>query len=177
MPRPVVIRDYDPAWPAMFERERTRIEAALAGEGAVVEHVGSTAVPGLGAKPIIDILIGVPDLNTADRCVPILVTLGYTYFPEQEVQMPERRYLDRLDENGSYHLHMVQSGGEFWERHLLFRDYLRSHPEVAAQYDRLKRDLADRYHTDREGYTNAKTEFIRSIEHQARREREDKASA
>ncbi|NPV07756.1 MAG: GrpB family protein [Anaerolineae bacterium] len=171
MPRPVVIHDYDPSWPAMFERERARIQEALAGRGAVVEHVGSTAVPGLGAKPIIDILIGVANLQEADGCVPCLVALGYTYFPEHEAEIPDRRYLDRQGEDGSYHVHMVEIGGDFWERHLLFRDYLRAHPEVAAEYDRLKRDLAQRYGTDREGYTNAKTDFVRAIEERARRDR------
>ncbi len=164
MPRPVIIVDYDPNWPDAFSAEKARIEAALTGEDYRVEHVGSTAVPGLSAKPIIDILIGVPDLEAADRCVPALVALGYEYFPEHEATMPERRYLDRIGEPLSYHLHMVAVGGEFWQRHLAFRDYLRAHPEVAAQYDRLKRDLARSYRDDREGYTSAKTDFIRTVE-------------
>lgn len=170
MPRPVIIVDYDPKWPDAFAAEKARIEAALAGQEALIEHVGSTAVPGLSAKPIIDILIGVPDLDVADRCVAPLVALGYEYFPEHEATMPERRYLDRIGEPLSYHLHMVAAGGEFWQRHLAFRDYLRAHPEVADQYDRLKRDLAERYRDDREAYTNAKTDFIRSVEERARRE-------
>ncbi len=168
MPRPVIILDYDPTWPDTFAVEKARIEAALARQCALVEHMGSTAVPGLSAKPIIDILIGVPNLEAADRCVPALLALGYEYFPEHEAAMPERRYLDRIGEPLSYHLHVVATGGEFWMRHLAFRDYLRTHPDVAAQYDRLKRDLAERYRNDREAYTNAKTDFIRSVEALAR---------
>lgn len=170
MPRPVIIVDYDPAWPHAFAAEKARIAAALAGQQALVEHVGSTAVPGLSAKPIIDILVGLPNLDAADRCVPALVALGYEYFPQHETTMPERRYLDRIGEQLSYHLHMVATGGDFWQRHLAFRDYLRAHPDVSAQYDRLKRDLAERYRNDREGYTNAKTDFIRAIEARAQRD-------
>ncbi len=168
MPSPVIIFDYDTSWPAQFERERGRIAAAL-GEGtAGIEHVGSTAVPGLSAKPIIDILIGVRDLEVADECILPLVKLGYAYFPGPEDTMPERRYLDRRDEGDSFHLHMVAQGGEFWQRHLAFRDYLRAHPETATEYDRLKRDLAERFRDDREGYTNAKGDFIRAIEAKAK---------
>jgi len=170
VPRPVIIVDYDPTWPDVFDVERARIETALAGLQARVEHVGSTAVPGLCAKPIIDILTGVPDLGVADRCVPALVALGYEYFPQHETTMPERRYLDRIGEPLSYHLHVVANGGDFWQRHLAFRDYLRAHPAAAAEYDRLKRELAQRYRNDREAYTNAKTGFIRSIEARAQRE-------
>jgi len=168
LPRPVVIADYDPTWPVLFQLEKARILGALAGQSASVEHIGSTAVPGLAAKPIIDILVGVSDLHTADACVPFLVALGYTYSREQEEAMPERRYLDRADADGSYHLHLVAIGGDFWRRHLAFRDYLRSHPQVAADYERLKRSLAERYRHDREGYTDAKTEFIRTVEEKAR---------
>jgi GrpB-like predicted nucleotidyltransferase (UPF0157 family) len=170
---PVIIADYNPAWPRLFEAERDRIVAALGDKLVAVEHIGSTAAPGLGAKPIIDVMAGVWTLAEANACIRPLEALGYAYFPQHEATMPERRYFDRpglAHEGGaqSYHVHMVEVGGEFWERHLLFRDYLRRHPETAREYDALKRRLAAQYGQDREGYTDAKSDFIRRIEAKAR---------
>lgn len=137
-----------------------------------IEHIGSTAVPGLAAKPIIDIMVGLENFALADSLVPRVTTLGYEYVQKYEAVMPLRRYF-RRDTNGarSHHLHMVAVGGEFWERHLLFRDYLRQHPDVAADYAALKRQLAAREWHDVNDYADAKTEFIRSIEERARKDR------
>lgn len=167
--KPIVIAEYDPEWALRFQRERDLI-LRTCGIGAFVriEHVGSTAVPGLGAKPIIDIMGGIRSLVVAPRLVPPLASIGYEYVPEYEVDMPERRFF-RKDKNGAraFHLHMVETGSEFWERHLLFRDYLRSHPETAAEYEELKRRLAGEYRDDIAGYTDAKTAFIRPVEAKA----------
>jgi len=134
-----------------------------------IEHIGSTAVPGLGAKPIIDIMIAIRQLDDAKNCIEPLKSIGYTYFPEHEDDFPERRYFDTgTSRTQMYHLHMVERISAFWERHLLFRDFLRECPDVARQYHELKKELADRYGSDRVSYTDAKTHFITSVENQAR---------
>lgn len=162
MGAPIEITDYDPAWPRLFEEEKARILETIGPWVVAVEHVGSTAVPGLGAKAIIDIMAGIRDLSEAPNCIGRLEGLGYEYRPDLEVEMPERRYFRKFDSLGvrSHHLHMVEDTSDFWGRHLAFRDYLRSRPDQAERYYRLKKELASRFGSDRIGYTEAKTEFI-----------------
>lgn len=170
MPAPVIIVDYDPLWPRLFAEEKTRLTATIGPHILRVEHVGSTAVPGLAAKPIIDILIGLASLDNAPPCIAPLEKLDYIYVPEHEKDLPERRYFSKGRDNvegASHHLHMVTLDGSFWQRHILFRDYLRAHPGVAADYGDLKRQLAEQYRDDRSAYTNAKTDFITRVEQQA----------
>jgi GrpB-like predicted nucleotidyltransferase (UPF0157 family) len=163
--RRVEIVDYDPRWALLYGEERARILAVIGHLDVAIEHIGSTAVVGLGAKPIIDILVGVRRLSDAQLCMEPLISLGYVYQPEHEVTLPERRFFGKGEPPGEqhYHLHMVEKGGEFWRRHLAFRDYLRTHPETSRQYYELKKKLASEYGSDREGYTEAKTQFIESI--------------
>lgn len=158
---PVLIVDYDPEWPALFERELALLEDAFAGADAVVEHVGSTAVPGLAAKPIVDIMLGVLDLAEVESRIDALAERGYHYVPEYEAQLPERRYFRKPhDRPRRYHLHAVVREGDFWRRHLIFRDHLRRHAEVAVAYGVLKRRLAAKYGADRHAYAEAKSPFI-----------------
>jgi len=161
---PVEIVPYDPRWPARFTRARRAIMSAIGGYIRVIEHIGSTAVPGLAAKPVIDILIGVRSLEDAAAFLPPLAPLGYTYIPQHEAIFPERRYLHRIV-NGrhTHHLHIVEPGSDFYRIQLLFRDYLRSHPDAVGQYAELKYRLAEKYRNDREAYTDAKSGFIRDI--------------
>ena len=163
-PGDIAVADYDPAWTAMFERDRAAIAGALGAMARGIEHVGSTAVPGLAAKPIIDILVGVDD-DDLDRIIEPLRRIGYEYNPDWEISLPRRRYFRRLlpDGTNTHHLHAVPIGGEFWTRHLRFRDYLRAHPSKAEEYAALKREIAKR-HRGGIDYTFAKTEFIRSVE-------------
>lgn len=164
----VTIAEYDSQWPVMYEEEKERILSVIGHTVVAIEHVGSTSVPGLGAKPIIDIMVAVRRLADAAACVEPLQSLGYEYVPEHEVVMPERRFFRKgLRGAGTHHLHMVEQTSEFWERHLLFRDYLRAHPKVAQQYYALKKELAARYGSDRSSYTDAKTPFIESVVNQA----------
>ena len=166
---PVAIAEYDPRWPEVYQEEKARIQGVIGHRVAALEHIGSTAVPGLAAKPIIDIMAGVRQLADAEECIGPLQGIGYQYVHHSVVGFPERRYFHREAADGQgYHLHMVERGGEFWERHLLFRDYLRAHPRVAAEYEELKREMAGRFGGDRDGYTEAKTSFIRSVEEKAR---------
>ena len=153
---------YDPTWPARFEQERAALEDAI-GEWIVggIHHVGSTAVPGLDAKPIIDILAGVRDLEESRACFEPLAQLGYMYAPYLPDEMhwfckphPSRR---------THHLHLVPTGSNRYRDELAFRDRLRSDPEVAAEYAALKHTLAERHRDDREAYTEAKGAFVRAV--------------
>lgn len=168
IPTPIIIKPYDPEWPESFIRESSLIKLSIGSYVSVIEHIGSTSVPGLAAKPVIDMLIGVKSLADSPRFVPLLEQLGYLYVPEYEVDLPERRYLyKQQDGEDSFHLHMVEPQSSFFRRHIAFRDYLRSHPAEAAEYASLKLRLAREFGSDRSGYTDAKTEFIQSIERKA----------
>jgi GrpB-like predicted nucleotidyltransferase (UPF0157 family) len=169
VPDPVLVVDYDPGWPAAYERERALIAEALGALLVDVEHFGSTSVPGLGAKPVIDIMAGVRDFHQGLRCVEPMEGLGYQY--KGEFGIPGRHYFRKIqDDLRSHQVHMVQAGGEFWRRHLLFRDYLRAHPDEARRYFELKLRLAEEYRHDREGYTEAKSDFIEAALAKARAE-------
>lgn len=157
----VVIAEYDPRWPAIYEKEAARIVAAAGGLLVRCEHVGSTSVPGLAAKPVIDVLGGVRTLADADAVVPRMVSIGYEYVKKWEDEMPRRRYfVRRVRGVRTHHLHVVETGSGFWRDHILFRDHLRAHPVDAIRYAALKRDLAESLGDDREAYTDAKAEFI-----------------
>ena len=166
--------DYDPRWPAIYEEEKRRILDVVGHKVFSIEHIGSTAVAGLGAKPIIDIIAGVNDLAGADELLPLLREIGYEdvtpepghpewYYCLGKVYRGEKARLQ------NFHLHLMKFGSETWERHILFRDFLRTHREAAQSYDRLKREMVAKYGSNREGYTTAKTEFIASVVAQARR--------
>jgi len=166
-----VIVDYDPRWPLIFEEEKRRVLGAIGHKVFALEHIGSTAVPGLGAKPIVDMMAGVRSSEDADECVRLLQPLGYNdVTPEPE--NPEWFYClgtrAHGQREGEYiHLHLVKYLSDHWARQLLFRDYLRTHPEVALQYFELKKLYAAQYGADRQGYTDAKTKFIESVVAQA----------
>jgi GrpB-like predicted nucleotidyltransferase (UPF0157 family) len=165
MSKKVEIVDYDPQWPLIYEEEKRRILQVIEHIIVRIEHIGSTAVPNLGAKPIIDIMVAVNHLGDAEKCIEPLQRIGYEYQPEQEASRPERRFFRKGNppKEQHYHLHMVELTSDFWKRHLLFRDYLRTHPKIAQKYYELKKRLAIEYSSDREGYTNAKTSFIESV--------------
>jgi len=162
---PVVIVPYDKQWPWHFESERNRLQSLLSGIKFQIEHVGSTAVPGLGAKPIIDIMLGVDQLSQIEERIPAFEKIGYLYVPEIEAMMPEDRFFYRQDTSGmvSHHLHGVELSSNFWRDHLLFRDYLRTHPQVAEQYLQLKLKSAEQFRDDRSAYTESKSEFIATV--------------
>ena len=157
---PVVLVDYDPEWPRAFEGERDRIARALGPLALAVEHHGSTAVPGLAAKPILDIMVAVARLDEVEEHERRLVAAGYD---RREVgDLPGRLYFQRwIDRRRHVHLSLTELGSDFWREHLVFRDALRRDPKLLQAYADLKRDLAARYREDRLGYTDAKTGFIR----------------
>jgi GrpB-like predicted nucleotidyltransferase (UPF0157 family) len=150
---------YDRRWPELFAAEAERIRKWLGVRGLplALEHTGSTAVPGLSAKPIVDILAGrSPDSDRAG-IIAALEEAGYSYRGEQGI--PGRDFFRRGDPR-SYHIHLTTVGSSFWTEHRQFRDYLRAHPDRAAQYGQLKADLAARYPRNRDAYINGKTRFV-----------------
>ena len=154
---------YSPLWPAIFDYERDQLARVLGGR-VRIEHIGSTAVPGLGAKPIIDVMAGAPDIAHIEACIPALQACGYQYVPEFERSIPERRYLRRTDgQPGNFHLHAVAEGSAFWIAHLAFRDALRASSALADDYWKLKQALAARFPDDRAAYTDGKGDFIRKV--------------
>lgn len=157
----VILTDYDPSWPAQYEQEKEMILKACGSKIHTIEHIGSTSVPGLGAKPIIDILLGVTELQNVIDLIPTLESLGYSYRSDFEHTMPYRRYFSKPDK---VHIHSVEITSEFWRRHLLFRDYLRTHENTRIDYYKLKLMLAEKDWDDRNDYAYAKTEFVQGIE-------------
>ncbi len=168
MPKPVVIVEYDPAWPRLFEEERGNIEGVVKEQLMRIEHVGSASVPGLGAKPTIDIMAGLENVDAVEKLAGPLTGIGYDYRGEQEI--PGWHYFDKGVRPRRFHQHIVCAEGEFWTSHLVFRDHLRLHPEAAAEYHALKIQLAREYGSDRLAYNTAKTEFVKSAVQAARSE-------
>jgi GrpB-like predicted nucleotidyltransferase (UPF0157 family) len=165
----VAVVPYDPDWPAMFERERDHLLACLPNDLVKrVEHIGSTAVPGLAAKPIVDVLVEVSDLEeTKTRIAPLLEAQGYDYFwrpSSGDDTPPFYAWFIKRDGSGvrTHHIHMVEAHFEHWDR-LLFRDYLIQHPEVAREYAELKIRLSERHDRDRVAYTQAKSDFVAAV--------------
>jgi GrpB-like predicted nucleotidyltransferase (UPF0157 family) len=158
----IVVTDYDPAWPAMFEQERAIIAAALGALVVTIEHVGSTAVPGLAAKPIIDLLVGVTSLHAARACgIDALQALGYTYVPEYQSWLRDELFFRKgVGGPWTHHVHMMARSDPGWDRRLVFRDYLRAHPDAAAAYVTLKRKLAEACKDDIAAYRNGKDQFV-----------------
>ncbi|MBS7638226.1 GrpB family protein [Candidatus Bathyarchaeota archaeon] len=167
----VVLVDYDPLWPLLYEEERAQILDAVGEIVLAVEHIGSTAIPGMVAKPIIDLMAGVKGLREAEMCITPLRGLGYldvTPLPGGPEIYEWYYCLGKGVHSVGYHLHLVRYGGRHWEDHIIFREYLRSHPEVAEDYGRLKRRLATLYGLDRRSYTEGKTCFIEEVISKAR---------
>jgi GrpB-like predicted nucleotidyltransferase (UPF0157 family) len=158
-PEPIALTDASAAWPERYARLRDRLAFAL-GSGVRIEHIGSTSIAGIGAKPIIDILVSVPDLTDESRFVPAIESVGV----QLRMREPDRGHVYFRDtQPRTVHIHVCQVGSK-WERdHLLFRDYLRGHPEAARAYQAMKRAAADAYGDDRIAYTEAKGPFIERV--------------
>ncbi len=158
---PVVVVPYDPAWPAAFARLRDRLAAALGERAVGIEHVGSTAVPGLDAKPIVDIDVVVRPERPLAEIVDALAALGYRYLGDLGIHGREAfRAPAGLPR---HHLYVCPAGSAALTAHLALRDVLRADPELAAQYGALKRELAARYRDDRDAYAEGKTHFITGV--------------
>ncbi|HVQ91870.1 MAG TPA: GrpB family protein [Mycobacteriales bacterium] len=162
---PIVVADYDPGWPALFAREEARIRSLLGERALLIEHVGSTSVPGLPAKPIIDLDLVVADSADEEAYLPALVAAGYRLVI-REPQWYEHRCCKGPDTN--INLHIFSPGSAEVERHLLFRDWLRGHQADRHRYAAAKRELASREWTYIQQYADAKTDVITEILARAR---------
>jgi len=158
--------DHDPSWPDAYREEAAALENAI-GPWVTggIHHVGSTAVPGLSAKPVIDVLVGVESLEASRPCIELLEPLQYLYSPYRAEVM---HWLCKPDPSRrTHHLHLVPTGSPRFVEELAFRDYLRAHAEHARAYEALKRDLAGRFRHDRGGYTEGKASFVRELTERA----------
>jgi len=169
----ISVAPYDPVWPRRFEEEAAHLRKSLpAGLIVRIEHFGSTAVPGLSAKPIVDMLVEVSSLEQVrSRVAPQLEAEGYDYFwrPEPPDGPAMYAWFIKRDAQGrrTHHIHMVEAGSKMWDA-LYFRDYLREHPDMARRYEALKRSLSEKFRNDREGYTKGKTEFVVAMTEKAK---------
>lgn len=162
----ISIVPYDCSWPARFVAEHEALSRAIGDYlSGTIEHIGSTAVPGLAAKPVIDIMAGVVSLVASRPAISILDGLDYCYFPYRPDEM--HWFCKPSPQSRTHHLHLVPFGSHIWNERIAFRDYLREHSAAAADYARLKEQLAEQYRFDRESYTDAKAPFVRSIVEQA----------
>jgi GrpB-like predicted nucleotidyltransferase (UPF0157 family) len=156
----VQLMAYQPAWRVCFEEEAQRLRLALGAHLLDIEHVGSTAIEDMDAKPIIDIMVAVESMEQARDLVPLLEALGYHYIEDDPV--PDRLFLANGPLNKrTHHLSLTEPTSSFWIEHILFRDYLRTHPEPAEAYRKLKWELAQKYPQERAAYTAGKDGFIR----------------
>jgi GrpB-like predicted nucleotidyltransferase (UPF0157 family) len=157
------IRPYDPAWAEEFDRERARLWAALGRLALRIDHHGSTSVPGLAAKPVIDIQVSVQHLQPLESYAPLLANAGYVHVPHADDSFAPFFHRPAAWPH-THHVHVVTAGGDEERKTLAFRDYLREHPHRAREYEALKRALAQRYSaaqfSTRQAYADAKSEFI-----------------
>ncbi|UOY90691.1 GrpB family protein [Bacillus glycinifermentans] len=165
----IMIEDAKPEWPERYETEKKRLQPVFGKIALGIEHIGSTAVPGLAAKPVLDLMVGVKHLSEAERLIEPLSDLGYEHVFHEA--FPRRRFFRKGKRRaGIHHLHIYVYKSEEWKNQLRFRDYLRAHPKVREDYETLKRDLAKHFPHDRNSYTKGKAPFITHIVEKAKRE-------
>lgn len=168
MDKEITIEDYNSNWPKQFEKEKVKLKEILADKVISIEHIGSTSVEGLGAKPILDIAIGVNNLEVVSEFIEPLKQIGYEFVYHKE--FPERRFFRKGQwRAGTHHLHFYQFEGEHWNNQILFRNYLRNNPDFLKEYHQLKVDLAEKFRFDRVSYTENKTPFIQNVLHLSRK--------
>lgn len=159
---------YDFAWPRLFEKEKELLFQSAQGYIEAIEHVGSTSIPGLDAKPIIDLLVGLCDLAFFEQCIEPLARLGYAHFTEKE--LPGRHFFFKPDTalwtERTHQIHLVEVGNPEWRNMLLFRNYLRDHPRKRQQYACLKHELADTFDSHPAAYSqyiHGKAAFVHAV--------------
>ncbi|WP_205665661.1 GrpB family protein [Anoxybacter fermentans] len=158
----VKLHPYTNEWKRLYEEEKNLLWSSIGNYVVDIQHIGSTSIPGIEAKPIIDIMVGVRNLEDGEKCVEFLEKLGYEYKGEHGI--PGRLFFAKGDSTmRTHHLHMVEWNSDFWRNHLLFRNYLRKHEDVAEEYLKLKRELAEKFAKDRDAYTAGKADFIQRV--------------
>ncbi|MDN4492528.1 GrpB family protein [Ureibacillus aquaedulcis] len=163
--RKVEVKPYNKQWFSMLEEEANILHKILGVEIIDIHHIGSTSVKGLKAKPIIDIMPVVKDINRIDQFCVSMIAIGYN--PKGENGIPERRYFQKGEDHRTHHVHVYQLGNSEIDRHLAFRDYLRAHPDVAKKYGDLKESLSQRFPYDIESYIKGKEQLVLEIEGKA----------
>jgi len=156
---PIIVVDYNTNWSNQYEQEKQQILLAL-GNTVTIQHIGSTSVPGLAAKPVIDMLLGLKHIPPLPMQISSVEIIGYSYYGE--LGIPGRHYFCKGMPR-THQIHAVLTDGEFWQRHILFRDFLRNNPQAAQRYETLKRKLAQEFERDRPSYTNSKTPLIEQL--------------
>jgi GrpB-like predicted nucleotidyltransferase (UPF0157 family) len=170
MDKEITIEEWHPNWSKQFENEKLKLKEILSDKVISIEHIGSTSIEGLGAKPILDIAIGVNDLEVVNEFIEPLKQIGYEFVYHKE--FPERRFFRKGKwRAGTHHLHFYQFEGEHWNNQILFRDYLRNNLDVLREYNQLKIDLARKYRFDRGAYTENKAPFIQKVLQKAKKEK------
>ena len=160
--REVRLVSHDPRWAEGYRREAGRLRQALGAHALGIAHIGSTAVPGLPAKPLLDIMVAIASLEERDEVIPLLERAGYEYRPHDTI--PERLFFIAGEPDARrVNLSLAAWNSAYWREHLAFRDILRARPDVAAAYAHLKANLAERYPNDRLAYTAAKGEFVAHV--------------
>jgi GrpB-like predicted nucleotidyltransferase (UPF0157 family) len=160
---------YTPEWARLFEEEKSRLLAVIGPYVLDIQHVGSTSIPGMAAKPILDIAIAVRNFEEARVCIAPIEQLGYEY--RGEFGIPRRHYFTK-GEPRTHHIHMNELGSRDWNNQIDFRDYLIRHPDAAREYAGLKLELAQAHPADRQGYLDGKGPFVERVLKLARAERE-----
>ena len=157
------VAPYRSRWKALFEQEKERVAGQLREEALQIEHIGSTSIPGLAAKPIIDIMVAVGSLSQASELVPRLEALGYEYKPHDTI--PGRLFFakERMPAYRTHHLSLAERDSLLWLDHLAFRDYLREHEQIALEYVALKKHLADEYARTNVLDRDGKTAFVQRV--------------
>jgi GrpB-like predicted nucleotidyltransferase (UPF0157 family) len=163
--RIVEVIEYDDAWPEMFRSEEVVVRRALGDNVLEVHHIGSTAVPGMWAKPVIDILVVVRSIGEVDHQDRLMAAAGYE--AKGEYGIKGRRFFTKGGDRRSHHVHVFEKGSPEIRRHLDLRDFMIAHPERAARYSQLKQDLAAKFRNDIDGYCDGKDPFIKAIEVEA----------
>lgn len=158
----VKLSKYNPKWKTLFEEESALIFSAAEDFIVDIQHIGSTAIPDIVAKPIIDILAAINSLSNIAKIIDPLKTVGFIYRGEQGI--PDRHLFVKGGEDyRTHHLHVVEKEHSEWAKHIIFRNYLRKHPQEAQEYSKLKQDLLKKYELDREKYTESKSNFVERI--------------
>lgn len=163
--RRVEVTPYQEQWTRLFASEAEELKKIFGLQLVQIHHIGSTSIPGMAAKPVIDIMIEVSDINEVDRYNLEMESLGYE--PKGENGIPERRYFQKGGNERSHHVHIYQTGNEQIDRHLQFRDYMIAHPEDAKQYSELKTSLAKQFPESIDDYIEGKDAFVKEMDRKA----------
>lgn len=162
----ITLENYNSDWISIFQSEKETLQKKIKQFNPLIEHIGSTAVAGLSAKPVIDILIGIPLQSQLDLLIEPLIESGYHYIKKHEDLIPYRRFFAKENSNQkrTHHIHAVEMNSDFWFRHLYFRDILINNESIRREYESLKIELAKKEWNDSNEYAEAKNIFIRNIE-------------